>query len=82
VSLAREAWDTLRSVATMLDKLTELSDEVRILRTEHRDLRDRVIRIETIIDEARRHAAPRRSLPGKRSGISRAAGGNTPGAIR
>jgi regulator of replication initiation timing len=65
VSLAREAWGTLRSVATILDKLTELSEEVRALRAEHRDLRDRVVRIETIIDEARRHAATRRSLPRK-----------------
>jgi predicted nucleic acid-binding Zn-ribbon protein len=65
MSLAKEAWDTLRSVATVLEKLTELSAEVKALRAEHRDLRDRVVRIETIIDEARRHAADRRSLPAK-----------------
>jgi len=66
VTVLKEAWDTLRSVATIIDKVTELSAEVKALRTENRDLRDRVVRIETIINEARRHAEPRR-LPPKRS---------------
>ncbi|MPY87465.1 MAG: hypothetical protein GEU99_06050 [Luteitalea sp.] len=65
MSLVKEAWDTLRSVATIIDKVTELSGEVKALRTEHRELRDRVVRIETIIDEARRHA-PARRLPPRR----------------
>lgn len=65
MSLAKEAWDTLRSVATILDNVTELSEEVRALRTDTRELRDRIIRIETIIDEARRQAARRRLPPGK-----------------
>jgi hypothetical protein len=66
VTVLKEAWDTLRSVATIIDKVTELSAEVKALRAENRDLRDRVVRIETIINEARRHAEPRR-LPPKRS---------------
>lgn len=48
------------------DKVTELSDEVKMLRAENRDLRDRVVRIETIINEARRHADTRRLPPKKR----------------
>jgi len=59
VSALKEAWDTLRAVASVLDKVAELSTEVRELRTENRDLRDRLVRIETIIDEARRNAGPR-----------------------
>lgn len=65
MSVLKEAWDTLRSVATIIDKVTELSDEVKALRTENRDLRDRVVRIETIIEEARRQAAGRRLPPAK-----------------
>jgi regulator of replication initiation timing len=65
VTLLKEAWDTLRSVATIIDKVTELSAEVKALRAENRDLRDRVVRIETIINEARRRAEPRRLPPKK-----------------
>ncbi|MPZ20302.1 MAG: hypothetical protein GEV06_20650 [Luteitalea sp.] len=65
MSVPKEAWDTLRSVATIIDEVTDLSDEIKALRTENRDLRDRVIRLETIIEEARRHAAVER-LPPKR----------------
>jgi hypothetical protein len=66
VTVLKEAWDTLRSVAAIVDKVTELSAEVKDLRAENRDLRDRLVRIETIINEARRHAEPRR-LPPKKS---------------
>ena len=66
MTVLKEAWDTLRSVATIIDNVTELSAEVKTLRAENRDLRDRVVRIETIINEARRHAEPRR-LPPKKS---------------
>lgn len=66
MTVLKEAWETLRSVATIVDKVTELSAEVKALRAENRDLRDRVVRIETIINEARRHAEPRR-LPPKKS---------------
>jgi regulator of replication initiation timing len=61
--VVKEAWDTLRSVATVIDKVTELSDEISELRAENRDLRDRVIRIETIIDGARHHATAKRVPP-------------------
>lgn len=64
MSLIREAWESLRTVTTVIDRVTELSGEVRALRAEARDLRDRVVRIETIIDEARRAAAERRLPPG------------------
>lgn len=64
MTLLKEAWETLRSVAAILDKVTELSEEVKVLRAENRDLRDRVVRIETIISEARRQAGTRR-LPSK-----------------
>lgn len=66
MTVLKEAWDTLRSVAAIVDKVTELSAEVKDLRAENRDLRDRLVRIETIINEARRHAEPRR-LPPKKS---------------
>jgi hypothetical protein len=66
MSVLKEAWDTLRSVAMIIDKVTELSGEVKVLRIENRDLRDRVVRIETIFDEARRHAETRRLPPRKR----------------
>lgn len=65
MSLLKEAWDTLRSVASIIDKVTELSDEVKMLRADNRDLRDRVVRIETVINEARRHAEARRLPPRK-----------------
>jgi hypothetical protein len=65
VTVLKEAWDTLRSVASIIDRVTELSAEVKALRAENRDLRDRVVRIETIINEARRHAEPRRVPPKK-----------------
>jgi hypothetical protein len=67
VSLVKDAWDTLRSVATVVDKVKDLSDEVKTLRAENRDLRERLVRIETIIDEARRRASTRR-LPPRKSG--------------
>lgn len=65
MSVLKEAWDTLRAVAAIVDKVADLSDEVKILRAENRDLRDRVVRIETIIDEARRQTAARRLPPRK-----------------
>ena len=65
MSVLKDAWETLRAVAAIVDKVADLSDEVRVLRSENRDLRDRVVRIETIIDEARRQAASRRLPPRK-----------------
>ena len=65
MSVLQEAWATLREVAAIIDKVSDLSDEVKALRAENRDLRDRIIRIETIVDEARRQSAAR-ALPPKR----------------
>lgn len=48
MSALKEAWDTLRAVASVLDKVAELSAEVRELRVENRELRDRLVRVETI----------------------------------
>ncbi len=67
MSAMKDVWETLRAVASVIDKVATLSDDVRELRAENRqlradnqELRERVIRIETIIDEARRNAGPRR----------------------
>ena len=60
MSVLKEAWETLRAVAAVVDKVTELSDEVKALRAENRDLRDRVVRIETIIEEARSRVSTQR----------------------
>lgn len=65
MTLLKDAWETLRLVAALVDKVTEVSGEVKALRTETRELRDRIIRIETIIDEARRRAAARSLPPGR-----------------
>ena len=67
MGFTKDAWETLRAVASMVDKVADLSHEVRSLREENRDLRERLVRIETIIDEARRHAATR-ALPPPRKG--------------
>ena len=65
MSVVKDAWSSLRAVAAIIERVTELSEEIRLLRVENRDLRDRVVRIETIIEEARRHRAAR-SLPPKK----------------
>ena len=65
MSVVKDAWSSLRAVAAIVERVTDLSEEVRLLRAESRDLRDRVVRIETIIDEARRQSAAR-SLPPKK----------------
>lgn len=68
MSAFRDAWDTLRAVAGLTDKVAQLSDDLREmrmenreLRTENRDMSERLIRIETIIDEARHGASISRS---------------------
>lgn len=67
MSAIKEAWDTLRAVAGVLDKVEALSNEARELRAENvtlrlqlQDARERLVRIETIIDEARERAGTRR----------------------
>lgn len=67
MSAMKDVWETLRAVASVIDKVASLSEDLRELRAENRqlradnqELRERVIRIETIIDEARRNAGPRR----------------------
>ena len=64
MGIAKDAWETLRAVASVVDKVADLTSEVRALREENQDLRERLVRIETIIDEAR-HQSSQRSLPRK-----------------
>lgn len=65
----KEAWDALLAVAGVLDKVEALSVQVRELRADNgelrrqlQDTRERLIKIETIIEEAR-HRAGQRQLP-------------------
>jgi len=53
VSLVRDAWAALRAVISIADSVQDLSAEVRDLRLENQNLRERVVRLETIIEEAR-----------------------------
>lgn len=65
MSLAKDAWDALLQILTFADtvkrlaaSVSELSKQVQNLRDENHALRvqlgERVVRVETIIDEARR----------------------------
>jgi len=71
VSIVRDAWAALRAVISIADSVQELSAEVRELSKENQLIRERLVRLETIIEEARSargrgvHAAqtPPPSLP-------------------
>lgn len=52
MSAMKEVWDALRAVVGIADKMQELSAEVRELRRENQDLRERLVRVETIIEGA------------------------------
>lgn len=60
MSIVKEAWASLRAVAVVIDKVQEQQVVLKELRIEVRDLRERLIAAETIIELAR---APR--LPGR-----------------
>ena len=62
MSLTGDALKTLRDVVLMNEKITRLSASTERLEHEQRNLADRLIRLETIIDLAR-EATGRRALP-------------------
>jgi len=53
MSAMKEAWNALRAVINIADKVQDLSAEVRDLRKENQEMRERLVRLETIIEEAR-----------------------------
>ena len=61
MSAMKEVWDALRAVVGIADKMQDLSTEVRELRRENQALRERLVRIETIIEGA--YAASRGGGP-------------------
>ena len=63
MSLVKEAWEALRTVTTLIDKMELYNDELKSLRTDMRDVRERLIAVEAIIAFARGQA-PR--LPSER----------------
>jgi hypothetical protein len=52
--MIKEAWESLRTVATLIDKLEMYNKDLRQLRADVRDVRERMVAVETIIDLARR----------------------------
>jgi len=67
VSIVRDAWAALRAVISIADSVQGLSAEVRDLRKENQLIRERLVRLETIIEEARaargRHVHSAQALP-------------------
>jgi len=66
VSVLRDAWAALRAVISIADSVQGLSAEVRDLRRENQDFRERLVRLETIIEEARAARGHSTSTPPKR----------------
>jgi len=62
MSVVKDAWESLRTVATLIDKIERCNDELKSLRTDVRDVRERLVVVETIIDFARGQP-PRPRLP-------------------
>jgi hypothetical protein len=54
MSMIKEAWESLRTVATLIDKMEAYNEDLRQLRRDVRDVRERMVAVETIIDLARR----------------------------
>jgi hypothetical protein len=54
MSMIKEAWESLRTVATLIDKLEMYNKDLRQLRADVRDVRERMVAVETIIDLAQR----------------------------
>ena len=63
VSVLGDVFSGLRQVLALQDRVDRLSTDVQALDKAHDDTRERLIRIEAIIDEARRSRDARR-LPG------------------
>jgi len=53
VSMLKDVWAALRAVISIADNVQGLSAEVRDLRKDNQNLRERLVRLETIIEEAR-----------------------------
>jgi len=53
MSTMRDVWDALRAVIRITDNVQDLSAEVRDLRRENLELRERLVRLETLIDPSR-----------------------------
>jgi len=53
MSAMRDVWDALRAVIRITDSVQDLSAEVRDLRRENLELRERLVRLETLIDPTR-----------------------------
>jgi len=49
----RDVWDALRAVIRITDSVEALSAEVRDLRRENLELRERLVRLETLLDPTR-----------------------------
>lgn len=60
MSMIREAWQSLHAIASTIDKLADLQQEVLTMREEQRQLRDRIIRLETQLDVYAQQAGLRR----------------------
>ena len=53
MSLIKEAWESLRTVATLIDKVEASNQEIKALAADVRNMRERLVVVETIIDFAR-----------------------------
>ena len=62
MSLLGDVFGGLRQVMTLEHRIEELTREVADLKRREEDTRERLVRLETIIDEARRRP---RHLPGR-----------------
>ncbi|MGA7537457.1 MAG: hypothetical protein WBW93_01690 [Steroidobacteraceae bacterium] len=58
MSLIKEAWESLRTVALLVDKLEVHDEAIKALAADARDVRERLVAVETIIAFAR-SSAPR-----------------------
>jgi hypothetical protein len=59
MSVLKEAWDALRTVASVVETVDHLAVDVRALHEKNRDLLQRVTRLETIIELASARRLPR-----------------------
>lgn len=67
MSVVKEAWESLRTVATLIDKMEIYNEELKSLRQDMRNVRERLVVVETIIDFARTRGRTPRIPDGERS---------------
>lgn len=53
MSIIEDAWESLRTVTALIDKLEGYNESVKALRADVHGMRERLVRVETIIDFAR-----------------------------